>query len=264
MIWDRKTAPPEAVEGIPLPEGGHRLKPYFDGFRKWSIGAGSCTMPDGTAVTAHSRAITLAESHALFAAALKPRVEALAAAVAVPLTTGQAAGLVSWLYNCGVGSIVGSVIEEAANAGDMDTVLRQLPGWCEARDEVTGVLAPELGLMRRRLFEVLLMRGTEPAAAYSQAWKLQLVAGMAAYRVAFAEAASWRLGRRPATAPAGAVPPAAAPVAHAPRPLVPPVAARPRAAAPVAPRPRPRSDDAATDALNAASAAGTLPITEGS
>lgn len=191
MIWDRVTPPAEALLGIPLPEGGYRLRPYFDGFRTWSIGAGSTRMPDGSPVTAHSRAISLAEAHALFAAELAPCCRALAEGTDVPLLTGLAGGTISWLFNCGVGHLAGSRIRAMIEASEADRAMLQLAVWCEARDEHTHVLEPDLGLMRRRRFEGLLAAGAAPADAYYDAWKLTYADGMARYHQALADAAAW-------------------------------------------------------------------------
>ena len=191
MIWDRGAPPAEAVAGIPLPEGGYCLRPYWDGFHTWSIGAGSTQMPDGTPVTAHSRAISLAEAHALFAAELAPCCRTVAEGLSMPVTTGLASGIISWSFNCGVGHLAGSRIHAMIEAGEVDRAMLQLAVWCDARDALTHMLEPDLGLMRRRRFEGLLAGGAAPADAFADAWRLTYADGMARYHQALADAAAW-------------------------------------------------------------------------
>ena len=191
MNWDRGAPPAEAVVGIPLPEGGYRLRPYWDGFRTWSIGAGSTRMPDGMPVTRSSRAISLAEAHALFAAELAPCCRTLAEGTDVPLPTGLAGGMVSWMFNCGDHHLAGSRIQAMIDAGEADRAMLQLAVWCEARNALTHMLEPDLGLMRRRRFEGLLAAGAAPVDAYTAAWRLSYGEGMTRYHQALADAAAW-------------------------------------------------------------------------
>ena len=169
------------------------------------------------------------------------------------LTTGQAACLISLLYNCGSGQLSNSVIQRQAAAGRLDLVRGQLPGWCEAKNRISHIEEPELGLMRRRLFDQMLFDGEPPTqATCDKAWQLQLPAGLAAFHQAIADAATWGWSPTPAPAPHPA--PAATPSPT----TLPTQAKRPAIAHPSRPA---ADDDAGTDALNDASAAGTLSIT---
>ena len=242
--WDRKTPPAEASPGIALPEGGFKLVAYLDSVDDPTIGAGSRTMPNGAPVKMGDR-ITLAEAETLFAGQLEHYCPVLAGLVSEPLTTGQAAALMSMIHNCGTAALDGSVIQKAIKAGNLAAALAQLPGWCIAGGE------PSLGLMHRRQMDGLVWGGMDPNAAFERAYgarALTYAAGMALYEMAVKAAKAW--GYTGTAAPASTSPAHTTSV----HPLLAPRPAAPKPApAPTEPAPQPGAD-----AIMAQELAGTL------
>ena len=217
-IWDRRTVPPEAAQGIVLPEGGFKLRPYRDSVGYPTIGAGSRKMPDGSPVTMASRAISPAEAEAMFNRQAISYCPLLAAAVPQELRTFEAAALMSLIHNCGPGVVQGSIIQKAIAARRMDAAVQQFGGWCVALNPNTGRHEPSLGLMHRRDMDALVWAGMDPLAAWKQAYgphALTFSAGMVFYNAAQQAARTWGW-QADDTAAAGRPAPAGKPVPQPP------------------------------------------------
>jgi len=99
--------------------------------------------------------MTKAEADALLVEAILPSCNAMVSAVVrVPLTQNQRLALISFVYNCGRGSLKTLVSgADRLNGGNYASVARLLPQYCKAQ----GVTLR--GLARRRAFELALWQG---------------------------------------------------------------------------------------------------------
>jgi lysozyme len=129
------------------------LQAYKDPIGIWTIGIGSTRLADGSAVCATTPPITQAEAEALLQGTLRSVAAQVDSLVHVPLSDGEAAALLSFAYNLGVGQLKGSTLLRLLNAGDRAGAAKQFAAWCHGGGEVLP------GLVRRRAAEAELFCG---------------------------------------------------------------------------------------------------------
>jgi lysozyme len=125
------------------------LQPYRDPVGLWTIGYGHLLSPDPKAPRPDIT-ITMDEAVALLAADLTKRASAVLVLIRVPLTDAQAAALIDFTYNLGVGALRSSTLRAVINRGKIDEAPKQFRRWVYAR----GMKLP--GLVRRREAEARL------------------------------------------------------------------------------------------------------------
>lgn len=85
-------------------EGGHRLKPYDDGYGTWTISVGVTAYPrTGKAVKRTDKPLTLAESKIIFREKLLQFETAVHNMIKVDINQDQRDALISLCYNIGPG-----------------------------------------------------------------------------------------------------------------------------------------------------------------
>lgn len=119
----------------------------------WTIGIGSTHLPDGSPVCATTPPITNNEAEALLQAVLRSVAAQIDLLVHVPLSDGEAAALLSFAYNLGVGNLRSSTLLKLLNQGDRAGAAAQFAEWCHGGGKVLP------GLVRRRAAEAALFRG---------------------------------------------------------------------------------------------------------
>jgi lysozyme len=129
------------------------LHPYQCPAGIWTIGIGSTHLADGSAVCATTVPITSDEAEALLQAGLRSLAAQIELLVNVPLSDGEAAALLSFTYNLGVGNLRSSTLLKLLNQGDRAGAAAQFPEWCHSGGKVLP------GLVRRRAAEAALFRG---------------------------------------------------------------------------------------------------------
>jgi GH24 family phage-related lysozyme (muramidase) len=127
-----------------------RLEAYRDAGGVWTIGWGS------TRGVTPGMTITQAEADQRFEADLAPAETAVASLVRVPLTDGQFAALVSFVFNCGAGTLRTSSLLRLLNGGDYAAVPAELRRFRFAHGK------PLKGLAVRRAAEAALWAGLDP------------------------------------------------------------------------------------------------------
>ena len=130
-----------------------RLDAYRDAVGVWTIGWGS------TRGVTPGLTITQAQAESRFEADLAPAETAVASLVRVPLTDGQFAALVSFVFNCGAGTLRTSTLLRLLNGGDYARVPAELQRFRFAHGK------PLKGLALRRAAEAALWAGHDPAPA---------------------------------------------------------------------------------------------------
>lgn len=132
---------------------GFRAEPYKCPAGVDTIGYGHTAtkslMKRGTKIT-EARAVKLLKADlAIYEKAISEMVE-------VDLTDGQFGALVSWCFNVGVGAAQRSTLVKKLNAGDYESVPKELARWNKAGNKVTAGLAnrraAEAGLWARGNF----------------------------------------------------------------------------------------------------------------
>ncbi len=134
---------------------GLELEAYQDIAGIWTIGYGH-TGPD----VQPGMKISEREAEEILKRDLKPREEAVARLVAVPLNQNEFDALVSFVYNVGIEAFKGSTARRRLNAKDRVGAAEALTWWNKAT--VGGVLRVVTGLTRRRAAERALF--LEPVA----------------------------------------------------------------------------------------------------
>ena len=141
--------------GIPMIKQfeGLRLKPYLDCVGVPTIGYGSTYYVDGTKVTLKDPAVTpeLAEDilRATVAGTYLPAVLSLCGTLE---RETQAAAILDWTYNLGVGKLKGSTMRKRILALDWDAVPAEILKWNIAGGSVSA------GLTKRRQAEANLFK----------------------------------------------------------------------------------------------------------
>jgi len=125
---------------------GLELEAYQDIAGVWTIGYGH-TGPE----VAAGMQISERDADALLRKDLRPREQAVAGAVRVPLNQNEFDALVSFVYNVGVAALSGSTALKRLNRGDRIGAADALTWWNKAT--LGGVLREVLGLTRRRAVE---------------------------------------------------------------------------------------------------------------
>lgn len=249
MLWDRTSVPAIIKPWLRLVEKDV-LTAYPDAGGVETIATGSTIMPNGSPVRPGDRVTQAQDDAMLDQQIISIRIPAIVKAIpaCVPLTESMAAMLIELTYNEGNGVLApGNVITEMLVAQLFDRGFGQYPGWCIATQN--GVRGPSLGLLRRREAGRRIALGAPVHPTYEQVWQLGMAPLLPLYQAACKDAAAWRNGVVTWEVHAVPLPPAKTlPTAKA-------VAAPALRAVHPAPVP---SDNSVTDALNAASAAGTL------
>lgn len=132
-----------------------RLEAYRDAAGVWTIGWGS------TRGVTPGMSITPAEAERRFEDDLAPAEAAVASLVKVPLTDGQFGALVSFVFNCGAGTLRTSTLLRLLNGGDYAAVPAELRRFRFAHGK------PLKGLALRRAAEAALWAGHDPVPAKS-------------------------------------------------------------------------------------------------
>lgn len=130
-----------------------RLAAYRDAAGVWTIGWGS------TRGVTPGLTLTQAEADRRFEEDLAPVETAVASLVRVPLTDGQFAALVSFVFNCGAGTLRTSTLLRLLNGGDYACVPAELRRFRFAHGK------PLKGLAVRRAAEAALWLGHAPIKA---------------------------------------------------------------------------------------------------
>jgi lysozyme len=97
--------------------------------------------------------ITLGQAYAVLLVDAAAAEQQLLAQVTRGLADYQREALVSFVYNLGIGKLVGSTMLELLNAGNDRAAAWEFGRWCYARDPKTGQKVQLPGLLRRRLAE---------------------------------------------------------------------------------------------------------------
>jgi len=163
MTWDRASVPQAARDLVEAIEG-FRAVPYWDGYRRWSIGYGATTDDAGRPVTGSTPPITREQADALLARDMAEAAEDVAAAFPdTDLTEAQAAALISFAYNEGRAALLASFIRRDILAGNMDGAAAAFRNWIFAGGQ------PSLGLLRRRWAEASVFCEADPAGVWGEA-----------------------------------------------------------------------------------------------
>jgi len=133
---------------------GWSAVPYQDPAGVWTIGYGSTRDLSGNPVTASTPALTTEQGQQLLIRDMTAAAQAVEQGVHVPLTDGQRAALVDFVYNLGAGNFNSSTLLKDINAGDMAGAAAQFDLWDHAGGKVLA------GLLRRREAETALFKGT--------------------------------------------------------------------------------------------------------
>ena len=146
---------------------GLELKAYPDpgtGNLPWTIGYGT-TLIDGRAVKPGEVISQVKAEELLRGQVSKVFAPALFALIpqAQTMPPNQAAALVSWAYNVGIGAVESSTLRKLILAGKppLAAIEQELPKWNKAGNKVMA------GLQRRREAEVALAKGGSSSAAFN-------------------------------------------------------------------------------------------------
>lgn len=166
-VWDGQV--PLAATAVVKRLEGFFPKPYDDNGDKpggtWTIGYGTIIDAGGKPVTPKTPAITESEAEALLLRDMRGAAEAVQRRVQVPLNEGQAAALISWVYNLGEGSLRKSTLLVRLNAGDSAGVPDEMRKWINQAGK------PLVGLLRRRWAEAAIFQGMDATHAVVRAWR---------------------------------------------------------------------------------------------
>jgi lysozyme len=138
------------------------LHPYLCPANVWTIGIGSTRLADGSPVCSTTAPITTDEAAALLEAGLQLLAAQVRLLVHVPLSDGEAAALLDFAYNLGIGNLRSSTLLKLLNQGDRAGAAAQFAEWCHSGGKVLP------GLVRRRAAEAALFRGETSAPQQTQ------------------------------------------------------------------------------------------------
>ena len=152
------------------------LHPYLDSAQKWTIGIGKLLVPTDSFINISNsdirellkstdpnhrvtkKKITKAEALKCLKEDVKECEEAIKNNVTVPLTQTQFDVLVSWTFNCGIGSLKSSTLLKKLNKKEYNEVANELLKW--ANVTISGKKVPSQGLLNRRIAEAQLWLDT--------------------------------------------------------------------------------------------------------
>lgn len=161
-VWTPPAVPDAAVSLVTATES-YRAAPYQDGGGVWTIGYGT-TRIGGQPVAADTPPVTQPQAWALMAADLAGAARDVASQITVPLAEHEAAALISWTYNLGVGNLARSTMRAMVNQSRRGEVPAEIGKW------IYDAGKPSLGLLRRRWAEAAVYQGLDPATAIRRAW----------------------------------------------------------------------------------------------
>lgn len=147
--------PPEALELVRQFEG-FRGAPYRCPAGKPTIGYGLTTYPGGAPVTMQDPPIDEATAQKLLKDALRlllPELAAVEKERGQPLSTGQRAALLSFIFNIGLGAFRRSTLRSHLVARDDLAAVKQFDRWVHVTG-AGGKKRPLRGLILRRAAEV--------------------------------------------------------------------------------------------------------------
>ncbi|WP_395495161.1 lysozyme [Acetobacter sp. KSO5] len=136
---------------------GLRLKPYICPAGYWTIGYGNRCLANGSAVTAHTPAITTVQAESLLMLTLAGLRYKLRQLVHVTLTPNKEGALLDWQFNLGTSAIAGSSLIRLLNSGQDIAAGEQLLLWDHAHKNGHLITLP--GLTARRHAEWLVYTG---------------------------------------------------------------------------------------------------------
>ena len=136
---------------------GERLKAYKCSAGVWTIGVGH-TSAAGAPEVSEGMTITAAESSTILARDLASFELGVEKMLEVKVTQAQFDVLVSFAFNCGLGSLKKSTLLKRVNEGNFDAVPAELMKWTKAGGKEIA------GLVRRRRAEAKLWRGVDTEA----------------------------------------------------------------------------------------------------
>ena len=125
---------------------GYSAVPYRCPAGVWTIGYGS-TRVKGLPVTASTPSVTKATAHALMINDLCSALLGLRRGTSVPLTVGEEAALLDFIYNVGTGNFLASTLLQKLNRGDHLGAAAEFVKWNKGGGVVLA------GLVRRRAAE---------------------------------------------------------------------------------------------------------------
>lgn len=134
-----------AAAALIVPWEGYRADPYIDAVGVLTVCYGHTGRSTGAQV--EQRRHTPVECDALLEADMLVAWRAVERCITAPMTTGQAAALLSATYNIGPSVVCGSTLQRYANAGDWGAACAQLDRWVYAGGQKLR------GLERRRAAE---------------------------------------------------------------------------------------------------------------
>lgn len=120
---------------------GLRLRPYIDAVGVRTVGYGHARWTGGD--------ITEAQAEQLLRDDLHPCLGCIAARIHAPLTQPQIDALASFLFNVGVGGLIGTRVEAELNAGNYQMAGDAMLEWCHGVVDGVKVVLPVL-LARRQ------------------------------------------------------------------------------------------------------------------
>lgn len=142
-----------AAAALIIPWEGYKPDPYLDAIGVLTVCYGHTGRSIGTQV--ERRRHTQAECDALLEADMLAAWQAVDRCITEPMTTNQAAALLSGTFNTGPQLVCGSTLQRYANAGDWDAACAQLDRWVYAGGQKLR------GLERRRAAERALCDGRQ-------------------------------------------------------------------------------------------------------
>lgn len=151
---------------VPLIAGfeGFEPQPYQDQVGVWTIGYGFTYLPDMSAVTATTPAMTQEAAQAQLEIFVAKTLSAVRDMAHVPITDDQAAALTSFAYNEGTSALRTSTLMDRLNAREPATEVAQcFASWVYAGGHIDN------GLVSRRAKEAALFLRGEASTAPSTA-----------------------------------------------------------------------------------------------
>lgn len=135
-------------------EEGLRLEPYADAVGVRTVGYGHARWSGG--------AITEDQADALLQADLRPCEACVNSRITVPLSQGQFDALVSLVFNCGPGALIGTRLATELNRQNYGAAADELLNWCHGMVGGQRVVLP--GLLARRQRERAMFLGSDATA----------------------------------------------------------------------------------------------------
>jgi len=137
---------------------GVRFKPYRCPAKLWTIGVGHVLYPDQAVLRIDARdsyglhpednrTFTQDEVDGILRSDLSRFESGVAKLVTVPLTQGMFDGLISFSFNCGLGTFQRSTLRQKLNRGDKEGAAEELLKYCMAGGKILK------GLQNRRIDE---------------------------------------------------------------------------------------------------------------